>query len=290
MRPRETASLLVLALFFAGIGLAAFKGRIFVLQHVPPLPVLAGPTPGSEISCAAMKGENPRFLLVLGQSNAANHGERLERDVVRRIFLIHQGKCYLATDPLPGGTGRGAAPWSRLPGLLAPGKVAIVLVALESTSIRQWSEPGFIQWILRRQIESALAQGIRFDLVLWQHGETDARDQTSVETYRRDFRRLLTRLRASGVEAPIMAALSTRCRQYDGRAIRQALLTESDNSRDVMPGPDTDRLEGGLRVDGCHFSAEGLDAAARLWAERLRAYFGNPAVLLAGTADSGNRN
>lgn len=290
MRQRETASLLVLALFFACIALAVLKARAFALQQASPLPALAGPAPGSEISCAAMKSEHPRYLLVLGQSNAANHGERLEGDAAHRIFLIHQGKCYLASNPLPGATGRGAAPWSRLPELLAPGKVAILLVALESTSIRQWSEPGFVQWILRRQIEGAQAQGIRFDLVLWQQGEADARDRTSAGTYRRDFQRLRAALRARGVEAPVMAALSTRCRQYDGSAIRQALLAESEDSRDVVPGPDTDRLGDALRFDGCHFSARGLDAAARLWAEKLRAHFGNPAVLLAATADSGNRD
>lgn len=277
MKQGENLPLFVLALFFACAGALAFKARTFAPQHLQRLPELAAPLPGSEVSCAELRRENPRYLLVLGQSNGGNHGESLGDQAARRAFVLYQGKCYLAADPLPGGTGHGAGFWSRLPDLLAPDKVAFLLVAVESTSVRQWAEPGFVQWFLRRQIGATQALGVRFDLVLWQQGEADARNGTSSESYRRDFRRFVLSLRALGVDAPVMVAMSTRCRQYPGAAVRQALRGLGEDGRDVLPGPDTDSLAGDMRFDDCHFSEAGLDAAASLWAERLHAYFAAPA-------------
>lgn len=39
---------------------------------------------------------------------------------------------------------------------------------------------------------------------------------------------------------------------------------------DVWLGPDTDQLGGGLRQDGCHFSGEGLNKAAQVWAAAIK--------------------
>jgi hypothetical protein len=38
----------------------------------------------------------------------------------------------------------------------------------------------------------------------------------------------------------------------------------------ILPGPDTDSIGFAERYDGCHFSTEGMEHAARLWLDAIR--------------------
>ena len=83
-----------------------------------------------------------------------------------------------------------------------------------------------------------------------------------------------------GVDAPIFPAVATRCYFRDTMEVEyadgaqriraaQQRLAETPN---VFPGPDTDTISGDqFRPDGCHFTAKGIAAHARLWVEALRA-------------------
>ena len=66
------------------------------------------------VSCASIAAQRPLVVLVIGQSNAANHGV-LAQGAAQPVVLVAEGQCILAVDPLPGGTGRGASIWQRLP-------------------------------------------------------------------------------------------------------------------------------------------------------------------------------
>lgn len=232
------------------------------------------------IDCAVLARQHPVVLLVLGQSNAANHGAAEARSAAP-LHVVSGGRCYRRADPLPGATGQGASLWPRvaaaLDGRLRGRPLVFSIVAVDSTTIADWNTSGPLRSLLEQQLQGLSRAGFKADLVLWQQGEADARAGTSSDAYRAGLSELHGQLRAFGVTAPMVLALSTYCPRSDGGAVRQALRDYAHSAADVLPGPDTDVLQGAMRSGGCHFSAAGLDAAARLWADAL-AHPGKPAT------------
>jgi len=243
--------------------LAAQDGRL-------SMPKLASDAAASPLPCEVLRREKPYFFLVLGQSNAGNHGTRTVSSLDGVVSLVRGNHCFQGRDPLPGATGRGGSIWSRLPALLHPHKIAISVVAVESTAISQWVRPGFLAWELRQQALALKRLGIAVDLVLWQQGEADAKGRTRQQSYSDDFMRLVLFLRSLDINAPIVVARSTYCKGVLGGEVRAALESMASKHHDVLIGPDTDILLGDFRVDDCHFSVKGLDEAARLWADSIK--------------------
>lgn len=213
------------------------------------------------------------MLLIMGQSNAANHGDGVGSDVP--LSVMHEGRCYSTASPLPGGTGKGAALWSQLGSELQvdlDGRPLLVgLIAVEATSIKQWlgAEPLAVHW--RSKLAEMLAAGLRPDLVLWQQGESDAKLGTTEADYGQALQLLRQELNRVGVRAPMMVALSTHCPGVNGMAVRSGIQAAGAKEAGIIVGPDTDSLQGVFRSGGCHFSASGVRQAARLWASSLRA-------------------
>ena len=78
-------------------------------------------------------------------------------------------------------------------------------------------------------------------------------------------------LRRDGITAPLYLAQASYC----GNSVDEQLLASQDllirELPGVLRGPNTDTLvHPRFRLpDRCHFSAEGLDAAASLWVQSL---------------------
>lgn len=261
---RRSAGLFFSLVFFVVLfaRLDAHNGRL-------SMPKLATDAAASPLPCDVLRREKPYFFLVLGQSNAGNHGIAVS-STNSVVSLVRGNHCFQGTDPLPGATGRGGSIWSRLPSLLHPHKVAIAVVAVESTTISQWVQPGFPAWELRQQALALRRLGIEVDLILWQQGEADAKAGTRQQSYTDDFMRLVSFLRTLEINAPIVVARSTYCKGVWGDRVRVALESVASKHHDVLIGPDTDILLGDFRVDDCHFSVKGLDEAARLWADSIK--------------------
>lgn len=228
------------------------------------------------VACAPLAARHPVVILALGQSNAANHGTK-SSTADAPIPLIAQDHCTMATDPLPGSTGSGGSIWLRLSHLLtrqAPDRPWVMSVmGIDATSIGDWTQQNSpLRHRLRQQISTMQAMGFAPQLVLWQQGEADARLGTSSKAYREGLEQLAAILDDAGLNAPILMARSTVCRSAPDGRIRSAMeLQAQENSRFLL-GPDTDTLTGtGLRSDGCHFSSDGLDRAAQLWAASIAA-------------------
>jgi hypothetical protein len=232
--------------------------------------------------CSATQGQGLR-LLVLGQSNAANHGQPspLGSDLAGAQVFDGQS-CFALQDPLPGGTGSGASIWTQLPAALrkhgVTGRLSLSVLAVESTRINDWARASSpLNERLRQQLAALQYAGWRPDLVLWQQGEADAMAGTSAADYQQDFEQLLQTLQAHGVTAPVMTALSTYCsgRTEAGAAaantIRAALTDLPGRLPQAVLGPDTDGLTHQYRWQRCHFSTTGLSAAAELWAKHIAA-------------------
>lgn len=247
----------------------ADHGLTVRLNSIAPTPDLASPR-----TCQQPEAAAPIVLLILGQSNAGNHGaedEPLGVGVAPQVTVFSGGLCLRSGDPLPGGTGRHKSVWSRLPAHLKlqgyTGEVVIVLLAVEATTVNDWSR---VSSPLHKRLQSLLlamqTDHLRPSLVLWQQGEADALRNTKVDDYVTDFESLLQSIRAAGVTAPVLLARSTYCNGSDGRLVRQAVSRLLARLPDVQAGPDTDTLLGKNRTRGCHFSSAGVDAAAALWA------------------------
>jgi hypothetical protein len=243
--------------------LAAKLEQIVKVTHEPVL------------DCMQMAGLNPVVILILGQSNAANHGER-DSATQTSVSLIADSKCILATNPLPGGTGRGDSIWSYLPVYLLHQELqrplVLSIIGVDATSIADWTDDySPLQHRLTNHIKSMKALGLLPTLILWHHGEADAQLGTTSVAYAAGLTRLAEVLSRSGADAPIVAALSTICRSLPSAVIREAIFTQSSRDKRFIVGPDTDRLNDvNLRIDGCHFSAPGLRQAAQFWAKELQ--------------------
>jgi HAMP domain-containing protein len=284
-RGRWAAGLLLALAVLAGLAATAVSWRRSahaqnsLARHLQDI---RAARPDTEIPCASLKIAKPWVLLVLGQSNAANHGEigALAGPV---DMVAHNASgtasCHRVFDPLPGGTGGGHSLWSRLPLALAQAGVnrpiVLGLLGVDASSVEDWTDdssplPARLQTLARQMT----AAGFAPDLVLWQHGESNARLGTTAPDYAQRVKRLSVLLKAAGVEAPMVLARSTLCRSAPSVAIRTAVQTLVAGSAPAGPqflmGPDSDALSAPhLRRDGCHFSSAGLEAGATQWAQVL---------------------
>lgn len=276
------AALAVLALAWGG---AAWIG--LRLWRAPPADSLAArlaavqPLDAAAPDCGAwLNGRVPAVLLVLGQSNAGNHGGRPVPGVGPAmpavVPVIHDGRCVLAADPLPGGTGQGASLWPRvhagLGGQWQGRPLVLAVVAVDGSRIADWVEAdGPLRAHWTRQLTALRTLGWPIVAVAWQQGEADARLGTPSATYLSQWQQLRRLLQAQGVDAPWWLARSTYCPPGDGAAVRAAQLQAAQGAPgQVHLGPDTDALEPRWR-EGCHFSAEGVPRAAAGWVDALAA-------------------
>jgi hypothetical protein len=221
-------------------------------------------------------------FLILGQSNAANHGEgryRPTHEVYTLNFL--DMKCYRGNDPLPGASGTGGSVWSRLGDLLVSAglydRVLFVPLAFGGTFVRDWTPGGSANKRLAlalSRLQKWLGQEfLSFTAVVWQQGEAEANHTSlSERDYRQSVLQVIADLRSRGVFSPVFSTISTLCEagaheHQNHETIRRAQRLVSDAKAGIILGPDTDTIGVADRTDGCHFSASGLAACTQLWFE-----------------------
>ena len=225
-------------------------------------------------TCEKLRALGAPLIIVLGQSNAASHGQ--PDAAAPPTWIFHAGGCGLRGDPLPGTTGRGASIWPWLAQDLkaqVPHGAPVVLapIAVGGTRIDHWTSPGPMNALLLSSLAQVAASGLPVRAIVWQQGEADMLAGTSAEEYQAGLGMLGRTIAARGIDAPLYIARSTYCRQSGTGAIRRGVdrYLDAHAGLRVRAGPDTDLLLGENRYDGCHFSAIGLKRAAALWAEYL---------------------
>ena len=87
------------------------------------------------------------MLLVLGQSNAANHAQkRFTTRYPNHVVNYFGGKCYVASSPLLGATGQGGEFITLLADLLISNgtykNIVIIATAVEGSPISRWVRHG----------------------------------------------------------------------------------------------------------------------------------------------------
>ena len=241
--------------------------------QLPSLSPVAEPGPAYvAVNCRDLNAKRLMVALVLGQSNAANHGET-RASVPENVYSFYHGQCYRAQDPLPGASGSGGSVWTRLGPKIVKARwydaVLFVPLGVESTAVAQWAQPGPLQQMLALSIDSLRQHGLVITHVLWHQGEADAKKRTSQADYRQRFLEMLGGIRSRGVAAPVYVSIATRCGATSSEAIRRAQRALVDPAHGIEQGPDTDVLGDEYRLQGCHFSERGLARVAELWFERL---------------------
>ncbi len=229
-----------------------------------------------EVVCPA-PGERVAVLVVAGQSNAGNHGElRADAAISDRIVNFHQGRCWRAEAPWLGATGLGAAYWDLLAThLLDSGRYDHVVVApfaVGGSRASRWGEGGDLHRSWQRML-TELQRHHRVTHVLWHQGEADFLLGTPELLYAAHIASMWQAARKTGVSAPLYIALATRCTRAPWSAdhpVARAQRRLAYSLPHALPGADADAVWGpGDRFDDCHFSAQGQQAMARRWAERL---------------------
>jgi hypothetical protein len=258
--------------------LLAFQFRADILNVIVMARVL---TPMAEpginhgvVNCSDIPTQRRWIILVLGQSNAANHGTVAQLTIASGVYTFFFGQCLKASDPMPGASGNGASFMPRLGNqLLRRGLVDSVMfvpLAIESTSISEWATHPLLVQRLHDTAQHLRRKGIAVTHVLWQQGEADAMSDTTSAVYKAGFFAVRERIRASGIHAPIYVAQSSYCKGRHNPTLHAVLAELPSIADNIHRGPDTDKLDAPeLRVNGCHFSARGLDRVATMWADIL---------------------
>lgn len=218
-------------------------------------------------------------ILVVGQSHAANH--TAVRSASRRgAYVLFDGRCYPAADPLPGGTGTSGSLWPGLGDHLletnSADAVVFAIAAVSGTSLRRWAPGGELNGWLRAVARSVVSR-YRVTHTLWMQGESDLVEGTDTATYQDRFHTLLGSLRDLGIAAPIYVAVSSSwCGPVIGRLVsRSNPVAEAqralvDPKAGILAGPEADTLvDAQGRYDGCHFSPQGVAAMVQAWSAVL---------------------
>lgn len=279
MRPKATAALVLVVVIGTTAGLLQTRpgeqARELLQRAWGPSASIVAGVPRTEVDCP--REPHPRTMVVLtfGQSNAANY-VRGRHESAARVVNFFDGSCYAGKDPLPGAGGTGGSVWSRLGDLLVAGgdfdQVVIAGVAVSASGISRWTVGGDLHRRLLETLESMRVAGLTPTHLLWHQGETDAKDGTGAEAYRRQFLAMIDSLRARGFVAPVFVATATYCHGRSSAALRAAQAALVDPGAGIHAGPDTDALVGSnWRDDDCHFSEAGATRHAELWRDALRA-------------------
>jgi hypothetical protein len=251
------------------------------------------------------------IFVIAGQSNAANHGERLQKPASGMVSTCVGPNWQIANDPQPRASGGGGsfipafgdAMYERF---RVP--IGIVATAVGATSVREWlprgipfenpptltgrvitvgpnawESDGSLFDSFTTRLKSFPARGFR--AVLWHQGESDANqsivDRTlKGERYYAFMKQLINSSRhAAGWDFPwFVAQASYHTPEDPGSPDIRKAQASLWHDRVAFEGPDTDALTGDYRDQsgkGVHFSENGLKAHGRLWAEKVGNWLAN---------------
>lgn len=251
------------------------------------------------------------IFVIAGQSNAANHGEALQKPTSGMVSTCVEDHWQIANDPQPGASGSGGsfipafgdAMYERFQ---VP--IGIVATAVGATSIREWlprgipfenpptltgrvitvgpntwETDGSLFESFTARLKSFPSRGFR--AVLWHQGESDANQSLTDRTLKGEryyafMKQLINSSRdASGWDFPWFVAEASYHTPDDPASpdIRKAQASLW-RDRIALEGPDTDALTGDYREQsgkGVHFSERGLQTHGKLWAEKVGNWLAN---------------
>ena len=251
--------------------------QLFAFDHIGRL---TGKVGSESVTCP-QQDERTAVILILGQSNAGNHGgQKTKSDYGSSIVNFFDGRCYVAASPLLGSTGTWGEYWTETANLLVRSrrfeKVVLIPAAVSNTTVARWAMHGDLDQMLRHTLDGVATAHLSVTHVIWHQGEADAALGTREEEYRSLFLAFVASLRSLHVEAPVYVSVATKCLlagpYLEGNAVALAQSALADTEGNLRAGINSDRLLGELdRFDGCHPSGSGVAKMALGWARLLGA-------------------
>ena len=217
-------------------------------------------------------------FVIAGQSNAANSGEEAQRTTSRLVSSFSGDDWRVADDPQPGVNdgSNGGSPWPAFGDALAAKfkvPIGIASTGRGGTSVHDWRPDGELFRWTAKCMEALGPHGFR--AVLWHQGEADY--STSAEEYARGMTEIIrASQKSAGWDVPWFVAQAS----YQNAGAAASASTRAGqkklwDTKVALEGPDTDALTGDNRDQGgkgIHFSAKGLQAHGKLWADKVGAY------------------
>lgn len=204
-------------------------------------------------------------ILVLGQSNVANHGQPRATSDFGGVF--HAGACLPLSDPIPGGSGEGGSVWTRFAPLMRDSNLApdlrITLRAQGGTAIADWSKSGKHFEELLRDLPAIRSCPVPVTHVLYHQGERDTMLGTDEVGYVSRFLELHDAVSGALPQAEWIVCRASYRMGVTSETVRRAQDAIVARLSKCRAGFDTDQLGSEYRYDDTHFNEKGLQAFAR---------------------------
>jgi hypothetical protein len=221
------------------------------------------------------------IFLAFGQSNSANFGDG-GYTCKNEVYNYYKGKLYHAEEPLLGADGGGCSVWTRVADMLIDSglykKVIIVPCGIGSTSVDCWSE-GPCKIKLQETLDYLNKDSIKLTHIFWEQGETDNVNRTTKAQYKTRLKQVIKTIRDSHFSAPFFSSITSYFPYNNDNPLgidpqiadaQKEVIRETKN---VTYGPNTDSLNLAFyRVDGVHFTENGLDRLAYEWFKKIKAH------------------
>lgn len=236
-----------------------------------------------EVPCPA-QNSSTAVVLVLGQSNSANHAEKkFSTQYPAHVLNYYLGKCYSAQSPLLGASGLEGEYLTLLGDLLIKkgnlSNVILVNKSIGATTVSDWANQGRFSTELVSTLIT-LNKSYQVTDIIWHQGESDFTGNTSFKEYRESFQEVKSILNQTGVKAPIFIAISTVCGYTSTWTAQNQVATALKSlidDRDIFLGIDVDatllasdrRPQSPSQAPNCHLSEQGQIKVARLMSNEI---------------------
>lgn len=227
----------------------------------------------TQYSPALVEGQSTAVIVVLGQSNSANHcgGGHTGTSPLNQNFNYVNGGLYRSVDPLLGTTGDYACFANFLADrLIANGRYDRVILAtmgINATLATDWAADGIFAQNIRVMCRRLASVGLVPTMILYQQGESDNVEGTTAAVITPAIRSMVSVFREEGVPAPVFIASCSTWPGYSNNAeVRLGQANALSTELGIFAGPDTDTIgPSGRDGGGVHFNATGSDQHAALW-------------------------
>lgn len=226
----------------------------------------------TEIDCNMNSTLKTMVVLVFGQSNAANAGEKRYNLNNSNVLNFFKGKCYKANDPLLGTTGLGGSVWTRFAELYLNknkkeyDRIIFHTIAVGGTPIKDWTPNGdlFTRIIIaKKQLDTI---GLSYTHVFYHQGEADALLKTSYVRYKSSLEYINKGLKKLDIHAPFFVSIVGKFGKSINTDIRFAQYEFINENKNVFIGSNSDIIyDEGDRYQIGHFTNNGLDKHAVQW-------------------------
>jgi hypothetical protein len=237
----------------------------------------------AEVVCPAQDASSA-VILVLGQSNSANHSERkYTTQFPKKVINYYQGKCYTAESPLLGASGL-EGEYLTLMGdeLIKNGffqNILIVNTSIGGSKVRDWVDSGRLANKLKLTLDD-LKTRYKVTNIIWHQGESDFTSSTSFDVYRASFKSLENFFQQNSISAPILMVTSTIC-GYNSKWTAQNPVSMAQKSliddrqvflgldADISLGPKDRRPQSPSQEPNCHLSERGQQIVSIAIAKKI---------------------